>query len=151
EDAPLRVPAVRDLGGVLEVVPAVLALLLALGLALEHRVVGEMAQLDRKLLVDLLGFRLGDHVVGPAGQSPIRRRLVADPGTRWRGARHPPESACMITTSSPGLTDASRSRALSPLRKTFMCLRIRPCSSTIRNRIPGCRRSRSTSSSASVC
>src|SRR5215218_8482937 len=38
EDAQLRVPAVRDLGGVLEVVQAVLALLLTGGVAPQHRV-----------------------------------------------------------------------------------------------------------------
>jgi len=65
EDAQHRVPAVRDLGSVLEVVPAVLALLVAvLRLGLEDRIVGEVTQFDRELLVDLLRFRLGDLVFG---------------------------------------------------------------------------------------
>jgi hypothetical protein len=65
------VPAVRDLGRVLEVVPAVLALLFSLRLPLEHRVVGQVPRLDRKLLVDLLGFRFGDLVVSHGVDLPL--------------------------------------------------------------------------------
>jgi hypothetical protein len=65
------VPAVRDLGRVLEVVPAVLALLLALRLCLEDRVVGEVPQLDRELLVDLLGSGSGISYSATAWTYPL--------------------------------------------------------------------------------
>ena len=62
---------------------AVLALLVARRLALQHRVLGEVAELDRQLLVDLLRFGFGDHVIGhrtklpgcPAGK-PRQRSVV---------------------------------------------------------------------------
>src|SRR3954469_7450257 len=71
EDPQLRVPAVGDLGGVLEVVEAVLALLLALRLTLQDGVVGEMAELDRQLLVDLLRLGIRDDVVGHRRKLPL--------------------------------------------------------------------------------
>src|SRR5436190_22686466 len=52
EDAELRVPAVRDVSGFLEVVATVLATLLALRLRLQDRVVGEVPKLDGESLVD---------------------------------------------------------------------------------------------------
>src|SRR4029453_1115349 len=67
EDVLLGVPAIRDLSRVLEVVPAFLAFLLALRLCLQDRVVRQVPQFDRELLVDLLGFRFGDLVVGHCG------------------------------------------------------------------------------------
>src|SRR5205807_9980222 len=78
QDAQLRVPAIRDLGRVLEVVPAVLAMLLALRLSLEHRVVRQVPQLDGELLVDLLRFRFGDLVVSHGVDLPL--------STGWRPA-----------------------------------------------------------------
>ena len=48
----------------LEVVAAVLALLVALGLAFQDCVLGEMAQFDRQPFVDLFRFGLRDHVIG---------------------------------------------------------------------------------------
>src|SRR4051812_15522202 len=88
EDAELGVPAVRDVGGVLEVVEAVVALLVAGGRAFEHRVGGEVTQLHGELLVDLLGLGIGDDVVGHGGRSyPVvwmvtnRRRWLVPPPT----------------------------------------------------------------------
>jgi hypothetical protein len=64
QDAQLGMPAVRDLVVRLEVVETVLALLLAGGLPRQYGVRGQVAQFDREGLVDLLRFRVGNHVVG---------------------------------------------------------------------------------------
>src|SRR5262245_9882445 len=64
EDAQLRVPAVGDLLVGVEVVEAVVALLVAVGHALQDRVFCEVAQLDGELLVDLFGLGDGEVVVG---------------------------------------------------------------------------------------
>ena len=70
-----------------------------------------------------------------------RRRADRGPAARVRRpqdlARQPPDSACMIVISSRSATGVARSRTDSSLTNTFMCLRIRPCSSTMRNRMPG--------------
>src|SRR5688572_25852214 len=68
EDAQLGVPAVRDLGVGLEIEQAVVAALVAVRLTLEDVVLDHVAQLQRLLLVDLLGLRLGQ-VVGHLGRA----------------------------------------------------------------------------------
>src|SRR5204863_6025136 len=66
------------------------------------------------------------------------------------GGLQPPERACMMVSSSLGVTRVSRSRTASSLTKTFMCGRILPCSSTIRKRMPGNRRTRTEMTTPTV-
>src|SRR5690242_9585595 len=96
-------PAIRDLGRVLEVVPAVLALLLALRLSFEHRVVRQVAQLDRELLVDLLGFRFGDLVVSHGVDLPLFDGRDARRASSRARRADPERSATAVTAGSgPG-------------------------------------------------
>src|SRR3954447_12131296 len=78
EDPQLRVPAVRDRVVRVEVVQAVGALLLAVGLALQDGPLGEVPELDPVLLVDLLRLGLRDLVVahrsGGSSSAPGGRR-----------------------------------------------------------------------------
>src|SRR5262249_1678977 len=101
EDAEFRMPAVRDVCGVLEVVPAVLAPLIAARSAAQHRVRGEVTKLHRARFVDLLRFGQGDRVAGHCQLPSVRRpsqwsnRVVASrapsPGTSARMLNRAPK------------------------------------------------------------
>jgi hypothetical protein len=64
QDAQLGVPAVRERLVGVQVVQAVVTALVAVGFALEHVVLAEVLELQRKLLVDLLRLRFGQRVIG---------------------------------------------------------------------------------------
>src|SRR5215204_4967423 len=102
-------PAVRDRSGVLQVVEAVLALLVPRWRALQHGVRGEMTELDRELLVDLLRFRFGDDVVrhrrivpsqAPATDCPRRAPGVRDSAGDRAGSDGAPRCAIPISGSA---------------------------------------------------
>src|SRR5678815_2570649 len=76
QDPQLGVPAVREVGVRIEVVQTVVALLVAVRLALEHRVLGQVAQLERQLLVDL--FRLGAGQIVVSHSRPAYRTYSPD-------------------------------------------------------------------------
>src|SRR5205823_10934272 len=63
EDAQLRMPAIRNLLIGLDVIEAVVAALLRVGLTTQDRVLGEVPQLQRQFLVDLFGLGLGELVL----------------------------------------------------------------------------------------
>ena len=75
QDPQLRVPAVGDVLVGLEVVATVLALFLAGRFALQHRVLGEVPELDLQFLVNRLRFGFRDHVVGHRRKVAHRRAV----------------------------------------------------------------------------
>src|SRR5579863_5599287 len=64
EDAELGVPAVGEVFGLVEVVAAIVAPLVARGVPPQDVVLHHVAELDGELLVDLLRLGLGNRVVG---------------------------------------------------------------------------------------
>src|SRR3954462_11254228 len=63
QDPQLGMPAVREVVVSIQIVHAVVAPLITVRLTLQHRVLGEVLELQRELLVDLFGLRLGQCIV----------------------------------------------------------------------------------------